>query len=66
MAVGEAVVAGEAGMRMHMIMALRVAVGRALMPICTPSLLCIPLPRCQQLLLAGLLQHHLAQGQPRL
>ena len=43
MAVGVVVVAGEAGRVITI--ALRVAAGRALMPMCTPSLLCIPLPR---------------------
>ena len=64
MAVGVVVVAGEAGRVITI--ALRVAAGRALMPMCTPSLLCIHLPRCRQLLPAGLMQHLLAQGQPSL
>ena len=64
-AVGVAVVVGEAGR----VMALRVAAGKAPMPICISTLLCIPLSmamaRCQQRL-GGLMQHHLAQGQLRL
>ena len=62
MAVGVVVVAGEAGRVITI--ALRVAAGRALMPMCTPSLLCIHLPRCRQLLPAGLMQHSLARASP--